>query len=157
MNKLLASLAALAVMATALPAAAQPYNGERSHSGYSAGGYGAGGHHNGPENGPYGGGYRDQAGPGRTPIPVRQARLREWIARAQYSGDLRPWEAQRMRETLWSIRRIESRYLYDGRISRWEAADLHERLDRLVYQFRSASRDSGPRYGHGYGHGGGPR
>jgi hypothetical protein len=30
-------------MATALPAAAQPYNGERSHSGYSAGGYGADG------------------------------------------------------------------------------------------------------------------
>ncbi|MDH4386591.1 MAG: hypothetical protein QE280_14245 [Caulobacter sp.] len=152
MNKTLASFAAFAVLATALPAGAQPYGG------HAPGGYRPGGDYYGPgQGGPYGGGYRDQAGPDRPPIPARQARLREWIARAQYSGDLRPWEAQRMRETLWSIRRIESRYFYDGRISRWEAADLHSRLDRLAWQVRTAARDDGPRYGHGFGQGGGPR
>jgi hypothetical protein len=152
MNRSLASLAALAVLATALPAAAQPYGG------HSPSGYGQGGYHHGPgQGGPYSGGYGAYGGHDRMSIPARQARLREWIARAQYNGDLRPWEAQRMRETLWSIRRLEGRYFHDGRISRWEAADLHSRMDRLAFQIRSAREDEGERYGRGFGQGGGPR
>ncbi len=131
MNKMLMAVAAVATLGTAavaLPAAAQPYGG---------GGYGGGGHYGGS----HGGGS----------INARQDEIQHRIARGERSGRLNHREARRLREQLWEIKRIEARYRYDGRLSRWERSDLDQRLDRLSFRLRQEVRDDD------YGYGGGPR
>lgn len=106
-----AAVATLGTAAVAMPAAAQPYGG-------------------------YGGGY-DRGGS----INERQAQLQHRIARAEQNGRLNHREARRLREQLWDIHRIEARYRYDGRLNRWERADLDQRLDRLTFRVRQEVRD----------------
>lgn len=116
MNKMLMAVAAAATLGTtalAMPAAAQP-------------GYGGG----------YGGGYDD-----RGSIDERQDQLQRRIARAEQNGRLNRREARRLREQLWTIHRIEARYRYDGRLNRFERADLDQRLDQLAVRVRQEVRD----------------
>jgi hypothetical protein len=84
---------------------------------------------------PYGGGY------GGGSINERQAQLQHRIARAEQTGRLNHREARRLREQLWDIHRVEARYRYDGRLNRWERADLDQRLDRLTFRVRQEVRD----------------
>ena len=93
---------------------------------------------------PYGGGYGHDRGGS---IDAREAQLQERIARAEHSGRLNRREARRLREQLWDIHRVEARYRYDGRLNRWERADLDQRLDRLAFRVRQEVRDDD--YGHG--------
>jgi hypothetical protein len=86
---------------------------------------------------PYGGYGYDRGGS----IDAREAQLRERIARAEMNGRLTRGEARRLREQLWSIHRIEARYRYDGHLSRFERADLDQRLDRLTMRVRQQVRD----------------
>ena len=87
---------------------------------------------------PYGGGY---GGGGGGSINERQAQLQHRIARAEQTGRLNHREARRLREQLWGIHRVEARYRYDGRLNRWERADLDQRLDRLTFRVRQEVRD----------------
>jgi len=86
---------------------------------------------------PYGGGYGDRAS-----IDERQQRLQWRIARAERRGDLSRREAFALRQRLWDIHRIEARYRYDGRLSRWERVDLDRRLDQLSAMFRYERHDA---------------
>jgi hypothetical protein len=122
MKKMIMAVAAVATLAAALPAAAQPYTG-----GHDRGGYGGG----------YGGGYSDGRDGG---INERQQRLSWRINQAERSGDLSHWEARRLRENLWTIKRLEARYRYGG-LNRWEHNDLDQRLDRLSRQIRFEQHD----------------
>lgn len=106
-----AAVATLGTTALAMPAAAQPYGG--GYGGYDRGGS----------------------------INERQAQLQHRIARAEQTGRLNRREARRLREQLWDIHRIEARYRYDGRLNRWERADLDQRLDRLTFRVRQEVRD----------------
>ncbi len=122
MKKMLMAVAAAATLGTtalAMPASAQPY------------GYGGG----------YAGGYERGAS-----IDERQAQLQHRIARAEQNGRLNRWEARRLREQLWEIKRVEARYRYDGRLNRWERADVNQRLDNLAFRVRQHVRNDG--YGH---------
>ncbi len=125
LRKTLFAAVAVASLAAAIPAAAQSYGGP----GYGHPGYGAASHS----------------------VDERQEQLRWRIDRAERRGALTRSEAWRLREGLRDIRRIEMRYRHDGRLSRWEVADLHRRLDGLQAHLRHERRDDDRRYGYGYG------
>ncbi|MDB5469092.1 MAG: hypothetical protein JWR84_652 [Caulobacter sp.] len=129
MKKMLMAVAAVATLGTAaaaMPAAAQPYTGSYG------GGYG------GYDRGDY-----DRGGS----IDERQSQIQYRIARAEQSGRLDRREARMLREQLWTIKRVEARYRYDGRLSRWERADVDQRLDNLAMRVRQEVRDDDYGYG----------
>ena len=124
MKKVILSLAAVAAVATALPAAAQ---------GYGNGGYGQQGYN----------------GRGWTPIEVRLERAQERIQRGVQSGRLTRREAQGLRAEFRDLVQRERVYGRDG-LSRREYADLDARFERLNARIRFERQDGQDR-GEGYG------
>jgi len=133
MKKTLLSLVAVAALAgAAAPAAAQGYG-----YGYGNGGPGYGYDHGGPA---YGGG-----GQGI----VRGDNLEARIARGVRSGQLSYREAASLRAELRQAERLAWRYRSDGRVTRWEQADLDRRFDSISARLRYERHDR--EYGYGYG------
>ena len=134
MKKVLLSLAALAAVSTALPAAAQSY-GHRG--GYDQRGYDQRGYDN----------------RSWTPVEVRLERLHDRIQRGVESGRLTRREAQGLRYEFRDLVQRERVYGRNG-LSWQERADLEARLDRLAARVRFERRDGEERgYGGGYGDG----
>lgn len=136
MKKMLMTVAAAATLGmtalSAMPAAAQPYGG-----GYGAG-YGGG----------YGGGYSDHGyGDRGNSTSERIQRLQWRITQSERSGDLNHWEARRLYDNLYGIRRLEARYRYDGNLTRWERNDINQRLDQLSQRLRYQRTDDDRGYG----------
>lgn len=118
MRKLMIGLALAGMSITALPAAAQDWNG-----GYrdGRGGYGDRG---------YGYGYRGDS--------LRRA---SWMLdRAIQRGVLSRGEVRRYREELRHIYEMEARYREDG-YSRRERERVNDRADRLIHRLRGEWRD----------------
>ncbi|MFD1192216.1 hypothetical protein [Phenylobacterium conjunctum] len=135
MKKTLLSLVAVAALAgAAAPAAAQGYG---YGYGYGNGGPGYGYDHGGPA---YGGG-----GQGI----VRGDNLEARIARGVRSGQLSYREAASLRAELRQAERLAWRYRSDGRVTRWEQADLDRRFDSISARLRYERHDR--EYGYGYG------
>jgi hypothetical protein len=86
---------------------------------------------------PYGGGYHDGGS-----INERQQRLQWRISQGERRGTINRREARYLYSQLWEIDRLEARYRYDGRLSRFERADLDRRLDRLSSQIRYERHDA---------------
>lgn len=81
-------------------------------------------------------------------IDERQAVLSERIDRGEMRGQLTRGEAYRLKQAFNTIARLEARYRYNG-LSRWEVADLNQRLDDLQVEVRMARRDDDRRrYGY---------
>ncbi len=128
MKKTLLSLVAVAALAgAAAPAAAQGY-------GYGHGGPSYG--HGGPA---YGGGQGI----------VRGDNLEARIARGVRSGQLSHREAANLRAELRQAERLAIRYRADGRVTRWEQADLDRRFNSISARVRYERHDR--EYGYGYG------
>jgi hypothetical protein len=121
MKKVLLSLAAVAAVTAALPAAAQPYGAAYGHQ---RGGY----------------------DPRWTPIEFRLERLHDRIARGEYNGRLTRREAQSLRFEIRDLVQRERVYARDG-LSWQERADLDVRFDRLRARIRWERRDDDRRYG----------
>jgi hypothetical protein len=122
MKKVLLSLAAVAAVAAALPAAAQPYGQAYGYQGQR--------------------GY-DQRG--WTPIEVRLERLHTRIERGVQNGRLTRREAQGLRMEFRDLVQRERVYSRDG-LSWQERADLDARFDRLSARIRWERRDDDRRY-----------
>lgn len=139
MKKTLLSLVAVAALAgAAAPAAAQGY-GYGPGSGYGGPGYGGPGYgHGGPA---YDGGQGI----------ARGDNLEARIARGVRSGQLTYREAASLRAELRYAERLAWRYRADGRVTRWEAADLDRRFDAISARLRYERHDRD--YGYGYGDG----
>jgi hypothetical protein len=128
MKKTLLSLVAVAALAgAAAPAAAQGY-------GYGHGGPGYG--YGGPA---YGGGQGI----------VRGDNLEARIAMGVRTGQLSYREAASLRAQLRQAERLSWRYRADGRVTRWEQADLDRRFDAISARLRYERHDR--EYGYGYG------
>jgi hypothetical protein len=126
MKKVLLSLAAVASVAAAVPAMAQPF-----------------GH--GPDR------VIDVAyGRFDNNINQRQRDIAIRIDRGQRDGSLNWREARMLKGQLAQVASLEQRYRIGG-LNGWERADLNQRLDRLSAQVRSNRHDG--EYGGGYGHG----
>jgi hypothetical protein len=128
MKKVLLSVAAVATLAAAVPAMAQPYDP----------GFG------------YGRGYDAAYTRGFGDINQREREIAFRIQRGQRDGSLNWREARMLRSQLARIEDLEQRYRFDG-LNGWESADLNRRLDRLNFQLRTQRRDGD--YGAGYGRG----
>lgn len=128
MKKVLLSLAALAAVTTALPAAAQGY-GRGYDNGYDQRGYDQRGYNQR--------GY-DQRG--WTPVEVRLERLHERIQRGVESGRLTRREAQGLRAEFRDLVQRERAYSRNG-LTWQERADLEARFDRLSARIRFERRD----------------
>ena len=110
-------VAAGALLAAALPAAAQSY---------------------GPHGRPH---HAQPAGYGYGPsVNVRIDQLDRRIDQGLRTGQLSRREAGRLRAELNSVQRLEAGYRRGG-LSGWERADLDRRLDRLAAQVRYERRD----------------
>jgi len=148
MNKLMISLAAVAAIGAAVPAAAQSYGGYGYNGGYS---------HNGGYDG-YNGGYDRYQGSyergsswGGGQVNAREAQLSAQIQRAEMRGQLDRYDALNLRTELGRIELIEKRYRWSGQgLSSREVAEINARLDRVEQRVASVSRYA-PRYGYGYG------
>ena len=119
MKKVLLSLAAVAAVAAAVPAAAQPYGNAYGHRGYDQRAW--------------------------TPVEVRLERLQERIQRGVQTGRLTRREAQSLRFEFRDLVQRERVYGRDG-LSWQERADLEARLDRLAARVRWERRDDDRRY-----------
>jgi len=134
MKKLLLSLAAVASVGTALPAAAQTwdhnrpaYDQNRPSDDHNRPTYG----HNGPGlNGA---------------INQREADLRARIDRALQRHTITRVQAQRLRDELRRIEMIERQYRHGG-MTRREAAALNARLDRVQVQLQVVRHHDGRRW-----------
>jgi hypothetical protein len=138
MTKVLLSIAAVATLAAAVPAMAQPFDP---------------GHGYGPGYGPgYGRAYDVDYGRGYGDINRREREIAFRIERGQRDGSMNWREARRMRWQLARIEDLEQRYRFDG-LSGWERADLNRRLDRLSFQLHAERHDgdSGSGSGRGWG------
>jgi hypothetical protein len=138
MKGLLISLGTAAVLAAAMPAAAQSWDG------YGRGGYSGG------FNGGYGGGFGDRGGIGSIERRIEQG-IRD--------GSLTRNEASRLRDRAQDLRQLEWRYGRDGRISSSEARELDRRYAELNRRLFVERRDNDTR-GYGWndrGYGGGYR
>ena len=124
MKKVLLSLAAVAAVSAALPAAAQPYGHAYGQRGYDQRGY-------------------DQRS--WTPIEVRLERLHDRIQRGVQNGRLTRREAQGLRMEFRDLVQRERVYGRDG-LSWQERADLEARFDRLSARIRWERRDDDRRY-----------
>ncbi len=124
MKKILLSVAALASLAAAVPAMAQPY-GDYNR-----------GYDNGYQHYGYDRGYNDRA----FNIDARQRQLAMLIDRGRRDGSISWIEARQLRNELARIEYLEQRYRVNG-LNGWERADLDRRLDRLALQIRAERRD----------------
>lgn len=135
MKKILVATIAIATLAGAGAAAAQPYGGPRGgyEVGYSAGGYDR----------------YDRRTDSRD-INVRQQALRQRLDRGLDSGRLTRREAESLRYELRDINRMERQFRASHGLNPREVAILDARLDRLERRMRAEMRDD-QRYGYGYG------
>ena len=91
------------------------------------------------------------SGPGGwVSINQRQAVLDARIDRGIRDGSLNRVEAERVRAEFRDIAAMEARYRGDGRLERWEEAELDRRFDVLAARVR-LERNDGGRVGQGYG------
>jgi hypothetical protein len=136
MKKVLLSLAAVASVAAAAPAMAQPVVtfsfGSRGGDYYNGYGYGAGS------------------------INQREQRIAWEIRRGEQTGRLNWREARDLRNGLMRVEQMERQYAWNG-LSRAEYIDLSRRLSRLENRVEVAMNDYDndryDRYGYGYGYG----
>ncbi len=137
MKKILVATLAIATLAGAGAASAQPYGGPR-------GGY---------EVGYSGGYYRDDRYDRRADsrdINGRQQALRQRLDRGIERGRLTRREAESLRYELRDINRMERQFRASHGLNPREIAILDVRLDRLERRMRAEMRDD-QRYGYGYG------
>jgi hypothetical protein len=159
MKKFLIAAVAVATLAGAGAASAQPYGAPQRpdyDGGYRDGrdGRGDDGYRDGRGDGGYrDGGYRDgRGGYGSEAINAKQAQLSMRIVRGERSGRLNWREARALRYDLDQIQLMERQFRYSRGLDRREVAILNARLDRLEYRIVAEMRD-GRRYGEGYGGG----
>lgn len=123
-KKALLSMLAASAVVMATPALAQ-------NSGFSIS-FGSSG---------YGQGYGQRYGYGEDRGLDRRAdRLAERIDRAAYNGRISRREAQTLQWQLDQYQQLEWSYNRNG-LSRWERADLDQRLQRIQYSLREDRRD----------------
>ena len=133
MKKILLSVAALASLAAAAPAMAQPYGDyDRDYN-------------RGYDNGRYYGYERGDNDRGAYNFNARERELAQRIERGRRNGTLSWAEARQLRYQLSQIQYLERRYRVNGLNGR-ERADLDRRLDRVAIQLRvdMRDRDDGP-------------
>ena len=135
MKKILVATLAIATLAGAGAAAAQPYGGPRGgyEVGYSDGGYDR----------------YDRRTDSRD-INGRQQALRQRLDRGIERGRLTRREAEALRYELREINRMERQFRASHGLNPREVAILDARLDRLERRMRAEMRDD-QRYGYGYG------
>ena len=136
----LIALCAGAALAAGLTSAAVAAPGHGYGHGY---GYGP------PQAAP---GYGAPRGPAWIPVNQRQQNLERRIEQGLRMGGLTRQEAFRLRAEFRQIERLEWQYRRGG-LSRWEMADLDQRMDRLSARIYVERRDPDRRYGQGYGYG----
>lgn len=138
MKKILVATLAIATLAGASAAAAQPYGGPRGgyEVGYSAGGYDRYDRY-------------DRRTDSRD-INGRQQALRQRLDRGIERGRLTRREAESLRYELRDINRMERQFRASHGLNPREIAILDVRLDRLERRLRAEMRDD-RRYGYGYG------
>jgi hypothetical protein len=100
------------------------------------------------------------AGPGRDDrmgdrdIQIRLSRLDRRLEIGLQEGRLTRDESHYLSRDLYQLSRLSRSYSYNG-LSRWEYADLSQRIDRLEHQVARESHDDDRRsFGYGYGQGG---
>lgn len=140
---LIGAAAVLALSATA--ASAQMYEGRHVDGAYNSRAYDGRGH-----DGRYGADRRDGQRYGVS-ISQRLAQLDRRIDRGVERGDLDRREAWAARGQFRQIAQRQQNYRSNG-YTRWELADLDQRLDSLEAQIRADRHDD--QYGYGYGYGG---
>ncbi len=135
MKKLIVATIAIATLAGAGAAAAQPYGGPRGgyEVGYSTSGYDR----------------YDRRTDARD-INLRQQALRQRFVRGLDTGRLTRREAEALHYELREINRLERRFRASHGLNPREVAILDARLDRLERRLRAEMRDD-QRYGYGYG------
>ena len=149
MNRFVLGLMASAVLAVALPAAAQSYGPSGSGGPTYGGGYGQGGYgQTGYGQGGYGQSGYGQSDygmrPGRGDFSAQLERLTRRVSHGVDEGSLSSRQGQRLFAQIGGLRRLERLYrgsggYVDGR----ERMDLEARLDQL----KSQVRGSGGGYG----------
>lgn len=82
--------------------------------------------------------------------PQRSENLEMRIERAVERGQITPREARNLHAELRDAQRVEWRYRRDGRLTRYERADLDQRFDRVQALLRMERRDQDYGYGYGY-------
>ena len=137
---LIGAAALLALSATA--ASAQMYEGRHVDGAYNSRAYDGRGH-----DGRYGADRRDGQRYGVS-ISQRLAQLDRRIDRGVERGDLDRREAWAARGQFRQIAQRQQNYRSNG-YTRWELADLDQRLDSLEAQIRADRHDD--QYGYGYG------
>jgi opacity protein-like surface antigen len=137
MKPFLVATLAIATLAGASAASAQPYGGPRGgyEIGYSSGGYDRYDRRTD---------FRD--------INGRQQALRHRLDRGLDSGRLTRREAEALRFELRDISRMERQFRASQGLSPREVAILDVRLERLERRMHAEIRDD-QRYGYGYGYG----
>lgn len=141
MKKILVATLAIATLAGASAASAQPYGGPRG--GYEVG-YSGGGYDRGDRYDRY-----DRRADSRD-INGRQQALRQRLDRGIERGRLTRREAESLRYELRDINRMERQFRASHGLNPREIAILDARLDRLERRMRAEMRDD-QRYGYGYG------
>ena len=130
MKALFASVAAVAALSAAVPAAAQSWGGQYNRQ---------------YDN--YGGQYRDDfRGRG-----ADSDRIAQRIDMGVRNGSLTRSEAARLHAQLRQVQQLEWRYGRDGRITPNEARELDNRYARLQVRLRVERHDNDRAYGSGYG------
>ena len=140
MKPFLVATLAIATLAGASAASAQPYGGPRG--GYEIG-YSSGGGYDRYDRRTD---FRD--------INGRQQALRHRLDRGLDSGRLTRREAEALRFELRDISRMERQFRASQGLSPREVTILDVRLERLERRMRAEIRDD-QRYGYGYGYGAG--
>lgn len=139
MKKILVATLAIATLAGASAASAQPYGGPRG--GYEVG-YSGGGYDRGDRYDRY-----DRRADSRD-INGRQQALRQRLDRGIERGRLTRREAESLRYELRDINRMERQFRASHGLNPREIAILDARLDRLERRMRAEMRDD-QRYGYG--------
>jgi hypothetical protein len=138
MNKFLLTLAAGAVVLTAMPAAAQGYGpgpGPRPAPTYDRGNDNRGGEYRGDR-----GGGQGQA------INARQANIQRQIDMGIRSRALNNYEVRDLRTKMNEVTRLERQYRQrGGSLTRQEASVLSRKLDYIEQVLRTDLRNGGPR------------
>lgn len=141
MKKILVATLAIATLAGAGAASAQPYGGPRGgyEVGYSGGGYDRDDRYD-----------RYDRRTDSRDINGRQQALRQRLDRGMERGRLTRREAESLRYELRDINRMERQFRASHGLNPREIAILDARLDRLERRMRAEMRDD-QRYGYGYG------
>ncbi len=142
---LIAAAAGLALSATA--ASAQMYEGRHVDGAYNSQAYNSRAYDGRGDDGRYGNDRRDGQRYGAS-ISQRLAQLDRRIHRGVERGDLDRREAWAARGQFRQIAQRQQTYRSNG-YTRWELADLDQRLDSLQAQIRADRHDN--QYGYGYG------